>query len=140
MGWLTVLWILEVIGIETLPMSQLIFICFSKNGHKTTQTRCKVCSNLPNVLQELSFVWLLSFLLTLDTFHTLPQRYYSNFEKKNVGWKCVINFCQNGIVMLTYTHNHAAVWLIRRSYCHIGAYRSSYLRSEKQNSNSFSFS
>ena len=47
-----------------------IYLLF-ENGHKSTQTRCKVCSNLTSVLQQLTFVLLLSFLLTLNTFHTL---------------------------------------------------------------------
>ena len=47
-----------------------IYLLF-ENGHKSTQTRCKVCSNLTSVLQQLTFVLLVSFLLTLNTFHTL---------------------------------------------------------------------
>ena len=47
-----------------------IYLLF-ENGHKSTQTRCKVCSNLTSVLQQLIFVLLLSFLLTLNTFPTL---------------------------------------------------------------------
>ena len=47
-----------------------IYLLF-ENDHKSTQTRCKVCSNLTSVLQQLTFVLLLSFLLTLNTFHTL---------------------------------------------------------------------
>ena len=58
------------IGIEILPMPHRTFNCFSKNGHKSTQTRCKVCSNLTSVLQQLTFALLEYFLLTLNTFHT----------------------------------------------------------------------
>ena len=47
-----------------------IYLLF-ENDHKSTQTRCKVCSNLTSVLQQLTFVLLVSFLLTLNTFHTL---------------------------------------------------------------------
>ena len=46
-------------------------LAFLKNGHKSTQTRFKVCSNLTSLLQQLSFVSLVSYLLTLITFHTL---------------------------------------------------------------------
>ena len=47
-----------------------IYLLF-ENGHKSTQTRCKVCSNLTSVLQQLTFVLLVSFLLTLNIFQTL---------------------------------------------------------------------
>ena len=47
-----------------------IYLLF-ENGHKSTQTRCKVCSNLTSVLQQLTFVLLVSFLLTWNTFYTL---------------------------------------------------------------------
>ena len=47
-----------------------IYLLF-ENDHKSTQTRCKVCSYLTSVLQQLTFVLLVSFLLTLNTFHTL---------------------------------------------------------------------
>ena len=47
-----------------------IYLLF-ENDHKSTQTRCKVCSDLTSVLQQLTFVLLVSFLLTLNTFHTL---------------------------------------------------------------------
>ena len=47
-----------------------IYLLF-ENDHKSTQTRWKVCSDLTSVLQQLTFVLLVSFLLTLNTFHTL---------------------------------------------------------------------
>ena len=48
-----------------------IYLLF-ENGHKSTQTKCKVCSKLTSVLlQQLTFFLLVSFLLTLNTFHTL---------------------------------------------------------------------
>ena len=47
-----------------------IYLLF-ENDHKSTQTRCKVCSDLTSILQQLTFVLLVSFLLTLNTFHTL---------------------------------------------------------------------
>ena len=52
-----------------------IYLLF-KNVHKSTQTKCKVCSNLTSVLQQLILVLLVSFLLALNTFHTLLQCYY----------------------------------------------------------------
>ena len=42
----TVGYMFEDISIEILPMPLWTFTCFLKNSHKTTQTRCKVCSNL----------------------------------------------------------------------------------------------
>ena len=47
-----------------------IYLLF-KNCHQGSQARCKVCSNLKSVLQQLIFVLLVSFLLILNTFHTL---------------------------------------------------------------------
>ena len=60
----------EDISIEILPIPLWTFTCFSKNGHKSTKTRCKVCSNLTSVLQQLTFVLPVPFLLTLNIFHT----------------------------------------------------------------------
>ena len=70
-AWLAALGICEVIDIKILQMPQQKFACFSKNDHKSTQTRCKVCLNLESVLQQLTLALAESFLLTLNTFHTL---------------------------------------------------------------------
>ena len=58
-------WIYEDIN-TTLDIYWLL-----KNGHKNTQTSCKVCSNLTKCTTQLTFVLLVSFLLTLNTFLTL---------------------------------------------------------------------
>ena len=48
-----------------------IYLLF-ENGHKGTQTRCKVCSNLTKWTTTIDFrLTIVSFLLTLNTFHTL---------------------------------------------------------------------
>ena len=47
---LAALWLCEAIGIELIPILQRTFTCFSKNCHISTQTWCKVCSNLTSVL------------------------------------------------------------------------------------------
>ena len=86
------LWKCEGLCLEVLSKPQQIFTYFSKNRYKNTQTGCKVFSNLTNVLQQLTFIVLVSFLLTLNIIHTLLQRYYLNFEKVNVDWKSVLNF------------------------------------------------
>ena len=44
-----------------------------------------------------------SFLLTLNTFHTLSQYYYSNFEKY------FVNFCQIKRGISTYVNNYTQV-------------------------------
>ena len=49
------------------------------------KARCKVCSNLTKFTSTIDFRLLVSFLLTLNTFHTLLYCYYSYFEKVNVG-------------------------------------------------------
>ena len=48
--------------IEILPILRRTFTCFLKNGHKNTQRRYKVCSNLSSVLQQLTFVLLVTFI------------------------------------------------------------------------------
>ena len=62
MTWLAALWICEAISIEILPTPYQTFTCFLWNGHKNTQTRCNVCSNLPSVLQQLTFVFVVIFI------------------------------------------------------------------------------
>ena len=118
----------EDISIKILPIPHWTFTCYLKNVYKSTQARCKVRSNLTSVLEQLTFVLLVSFLLTLNTFHTLLWCYYSPFEKVNVDWQCAVIFCQNNTVILTYTHNHASHTLLWRCSCH---------RNQKQNSKSF---
>ena len=61
--------VMNVWGYQHWNTTLDIYLLF-ENGHKSTQTRCKVYSNLKGVLQKLTFVLLLSFLLTLNTFHT----------------------------------------------------------------------
>ena len=61
----------EDISSNILPISHWAFTCFLKNGHKSTQTRCKVCSNLTFALQQVTFVLLKTFLLTLNFFINL---------------------------------------------------------------------
>ena len=50
------------ITIEILSIPQRTFTCFLKNGHKNAQGRCKFCSNLSNVLQQLTLVLLVNFI------------------------------------------------------------------------------
>ena len=61
--------VLLAISIEILPIPQRKFTYFSKNRHGNTQTRCKICSNLTSALEQLTFILLVSSLLTLNTFH-----------------------------------------------------------------------
>ena len=55
-------WMCEDISIQILPTLLWTFTYFSKKGHKSTQTRCKVCSNPSSVLQHLTFVLLMTFI------------------------------------------------------------------------------
>ena len=126
MARLAALWIRDDISIEILPIPRWTFTCFSKNGHKSTQTRCKVCSNLTSALQQLTFVLLVCFI-NLEQFHTLLYS-FPHFEKVNVGWQCALNVLSKRFVMLTYTDSHAPEIFLWRCSCH---------RNEKQNSNSF---
>ena len=45
---------------NTIPDIYLLFV--KQNCHKNTQTRCKVCSNLSSVLQQLTFVLIVIFI------------------------------------------------------------------------------
>ena len=47
-----------------------IYLLF-ENGHKSTQTKCKVCSNLAKCTTTVGFRLTSVFLLTLNTFHIL---------------------------------------------------------------------
>ena len=47
-----------------------IYLLF-ENGHKSTQTKCKVCSNLAKCTATVGFRLTSVFLLTLNTFHIL---------------------------------------------------------------------
>ena len=53
------------------PNATLDIYLLFENGHKSTQTRCKVCSNLTKCTTTIDFRLTSVFLLTLNTFHTL---------------------------------------------------------------------
>ena len=89
MAQLGALWICDDISIEISYATLDIYLLF-ENGQRSTQTRC-IQFVQTSVLQQLTFVLLVCFLLTLNTIHTLLKGYYSYFEKVNVGWKCAVN-------------------------------------------------
>ena len=61
-----------------------------QNDNKNIKEKCEASSILlASVLEQLTVVLLVSFSLTLNTFHTLSYCYYSNFEQLNVGWKVI---------------------------------------------------
>ena len=93
---------------------------FLSNSHKSTQARCKICSNLTSVLQQLTFVLLTFCFINLE--HLSHPTLVLLFTL----WKRT--FCQNNAVMLTYRHNHAPKILLWKCSCH---------RNEKQNSKFF---
>ena len=100
------------VNFKILSIPQRTFTCFSKNGHKSTQARCKVCSNLTNVLQQLTVVLLLSFLLTLNNFHDLVLLFKL---WKGKYWLKV----RRGLFVKIDANRHTPVWLILRSYCDV---------------------
>ena len=120
MARMAALWICEDISIGILSLPHWTFTCFLGNSHKSTQARCKVCSNLTSVLQQLTFV-LLAFC-----FINLERLSHPTLVLLFTLWKRT--FCQNNAVMLTYTHNHAPKILL---------WKCSYHRNEKQNSKFF---
>ena len=66
MVWLAAFWICESIGIEILPIPQRKFTYFSKNGHKSTQTMCKVCSNPKKSTTTIDFRLASVFVINLE--------------------------------------------------------------------------
>ena len=104
MMWLAALGICEVIGTEILPKPYWAFTCFLLNSHKNTQTRCKVCSNLLSVLQQLTFVLVVIFInlehLSCSTLVLLFKLWKD---------KCRLevrreSFVRNNTAMRMYTH------------------------------------
>ena len=59
------------ISIEIRPIPHWTFTCFSKTAIKTLKQGVKFVQTSQSVLQQSTFVLLVSFLLTLNTFHTL---------------------------------------------------------------------
>ena len=88
------------------------FTCFLWNGHKNTQTRYKVCSNLSNVLQQLTFVLVVNFInlehLSCPTLVLLFKLW------KGKCWLevCSELFVKNNTAMLICTHSYICSSLI----------------------------
>ena len=102
-----------------------IYLLF-ENGHKSTQTRCKVCSNLTKCITTIDFRLTSSFFINLEhlSHPTLVLLFILWIGKCWTLW----TLCQNNTLMLTFTHNHAPGILLWQFPCH---------RNEKQNSESF---
>ena len=100
---------------------------FFKNGHKSTHTRSKVCSNLTKCTTTIDF------RLTRVFFINLEQLSHPTLVLLFIIWKgkCWLKvpwtFCQNNTVMLAYSRNHAPGILLWQCSCH---------GNEKQNSES----
>ena len=105
MTWLAALWICKAISIEILPKPYQTFTCFLWNGHKNTQARCKVYSNLSSVQQQLTFVLVLIFI-NLEHF-SCPTLVFTLFKLwKGKYWlevRCEL-FVKNNTAMLIWTH------------------------------------
>ena len=59
---------------------------------KSTQTRCKVCSNLTKCTTTIDFRLTSVFFINLEHLSQPILVFYSYFEKVNVGWRCAVNF------------------------------------------------
>ena len=102
---LAVLWISEAIAIKILLIPYWTFTCFLWNGHKNTQRRCTVCSNLSSVLQQLTFVLVVIFI-NLEHLSWPTLVFLFKLWKGGKYWLEVRRelFVKNNTVMLTYTH------------------------------------
>ena len=101
---LAVLWICDAIAIEILLIPYWTFTCFLWNGHKNTQTRSNICSNLSSVLQQLTFVLVVIFInlehLSWPTLVLLFKLWKGKYWLEVRGKL----FVKNKTAMLTYTH------------------------------------
>ena len=73
-----------------------------KVNNRNTRTSCEICSKVtiktPN---DASSIVLVSLLLTLNTFHTLFQYFFVNFEQVIVGWEGITTW-NNGSPCLQF--------------------------------------
>ena len=99
-----------------------------QNGHKSTQRRCNVCSNLTKCTATIDFRLTSVFFINLELLsHPTLVLLFILWRGKcwlKVGRELLVN----NAVMLTYTQDHAPGILLWQCSCH---------RNEKQNSDSF---
>ena len=104
MTWLAALWICEAISIEILPIPYQTFTFSLWNGQKNTQTRCKVCSNLSSVPQQLTFVLVVIFInlehLSCPTLVLLFKLWNGKYRLE----VCYELFVKNNTAMLICMH------------------------------------
>ena len=108
----------ECVSISALNTTLEIYLLL-KNGHKSTQTRCKVCSNLTKCTTTIDF------RLTIVVFTNLEYLSHPTLVLRFILWKgeCWIKvrrelFCQNNVVMLTCWHSHSPGILLWQCSCH----------------------
>ena len=114
----------ECVRISTWNNTLDIYLLF-ENGHKSTQARCKVCSNVAK------YTTAIDFRLTSVFFINLEHLSYPTVVLLFILWigKCWLKVRrQNNTVMLTYSHSHASGILLCQCSCH---------GNEKQNFESF---
>ena len=64
-----------------------------ENGHKSIQTRCKVCSNLAKSTTTIDFCLTSVFFIKLEHLsHPTLVLLFILWKGVNVGWKCAVNF------------------------------------------------
>ena len=76
---------------NTANTTLYIYLLF-ENGLKSTQRRCKVCSNLTKCTTTIDFRLTSVFFINLEHLSQPILVFYSYFEKVNVGWRCAVNF------------------------------------------------
>ena len=102
MARLATLWMWGYQHWNTANSTLDIYLLF-ENGHKSTQTRCKVCSNLTKCTTTTDF------RLTSVVFINLEHLSHPTLLLLFIPWKgkCWLkvrrDFCQNNTVMLTYS-------------------------------------
>ena len=120
-GWLHY----RCVRISALNTTLEIYLLF-ENGYKSTQARCKVCSNLTKCTTTIDFRLTSVFFINLENLsHPTLVLLFILRKGKSASW----TFCQNNKVMLTYSHNHALGILLWQCSCH--------RNEKKKNSESF---
>ena len=66
-----------------------IYLLF-ENGHKSTQTRCKICSNLAKYTTTIDFRLTSVFFINLEHLSHPTSVLLFILLKVNVGWKCAV--------------------------------------------------
>ena len=102
------------------PANTTMDICLLfENGHKSTQTRCKVSSNVTKITTIIGFRFTGVFFINLEhLLHPTLVLLFIIWKGKMLTESALWTFCQNNRVMLTHTHSHSPGILLWHCSCH----------------------